>query len=604
MRKKRLFSAAALSVSMALSLSACVVKDGKIETDPTSQTTTAAVKDTEDVKETSVTESSKEVTTTVDVGGEPVSEEETPTSLEESTENDTEEVTDEVTTEEESTEEDTTPEETTAEEDPTPEETTTPEPTTPEPTTPEPTTPEPTTEQPTTPEPLIVETTTVKEPETKVELVSIKAEVKGTHYIGDTLTGNDFVVTGTYSDGHTESLNGWGADPLKLTSAETKITVSKGIVKTVITVKAQEKPAVTVASVSATVSGTHYIGDTLSGSDFTVTVKMSNGSTLTNPAGWSAAPLTLSAASTNITVTYGGVSGVVTVSASERPTQPVVNDNLGTVYTGDEMLAYIWHTYLEKGCLTYYSTDWGGTCYCSKNYTYGNPYVCSTFVQAVFAQFGMNVSSDINTLYYLAQSSPNVIEVPWTEAKAGDIAVSNVPIYQYTGHCGVVINPYEMFDCTPGRGIGVASGELSKYKILRFKGNTLANTLNSGEGEGTYYQYLYYNDVPNLYEASWLVRKTALTPGLITNEGDTIYYIKVDKTKGLIWQRIVNPSRNELYVCSVNDENFSSTFNIRDYQDIDGTQIANNEYTIVSGCYAPAEYICVNKIPIYPQYAN
>ena len=412
MRKKRLFSAAAISVSMALSLSACVVKDGEIETDPTSQTTTTAVRDTEDVKETSVTESSEEVTTTVDVSSEPVSEEETPTALEESTENDTEEATDEVTTEEESTEEDTTPEETTIEEEPTPEETTTPEPTTPEPTT-----PEPTTAQPTTPEPLIVETTTVKEPETKVELVSIKAEVKGTHYIGDTLTGNDFVVTGTYSDGHTESLNGWGADPLKLTSAETKITVSKGTVKTVITVKAQEKPAATVASVSATVSGTHYIGDTLTGADFTVTVKMSDGTTLTNPAGWAAAPLTLSAASTNITVSYGGVSGVVTVNASERPTQPQPqNPGQNVTYNGKDIVI------AALNCL-------------------GDPYVyagttkagfdCSGFVAYCYKQVGVTIPTGT-----VGQKTCGKKYDMW-DAIPGDIVVTEADGWIHTAiYCG------------------------------------------------------------------------------------------------------------------------------------------------------------------------
>lgn len=411
MRKKRLFSAAALSVSVALSLSACVVKDGKIETDPTSQTTTTAVRDTEDVKETSATESSEEMTS-ADVTSEPVSEEETPTALEESTENDTEEATDEVTTEEESTEEDTTPEETTIEEEPTPEETTTPEPTTPEPTTPEPTTLEPTTEQPITPEPLIVETTTTKEPETKVELVSIKAEVKGTHYIGDTLTGNDFVVTGTYSDGHTESLNGWGADPLKLTSAETKITVSKGTVKTVITVKAQEKPAATVASVSVTVSGTHYIGDTLTGADFTVTVKMSDGTTLTNPAGWAAAPLTLSAASTNITVTYGGVSGVVTVNASERPTQPQPQNPVSNVsYDGKTLVM------AALNCL-------------GDPYVYGGTtktgFDCSGLVYYCYKQAGVTVPSGT-----AGQKTCGTKMEMW-DAKPGDIVVTEADGWIHT----------------------------------------------------------------------------------------------------------------------------------------------------------------------------
>lgn len=79
------------------------------------------------------------------------------------------------------------------------------------------------------------------------------------------------------------------------------------------------KAAATVQSIKASVSGTHYIGDTLTGTDFAVTVTMSDGSTLTNPAGWSANPLTLSGMSNQITVAYEGVSTTITVKASEKP---------------------------------------------------------------------------------------------------------------------------------------------------------------------------------------------------------------------------------------------------------------------------------------------
>lgn len=87
------------------------------------------------------------------------------------------------------------------------------------------------------------------------------------------------------------------------------------------TTKATEttKAAVKPQSITASVSGTHYVGDTLTGADFAVTVTMSDGSTLTNPAGWSANPLVLSSTSNQITVAYEGVSTTITVKASERP---------------------------------------------------------------------------------------------------------------------------------------------------------------------------------------------------------------------------------------------------------------------------------------------
>lgn len=80
----------------------------------------------------------------------------------------------------------------------------------------------------------------------------------------------------------------------------------------------------TVQSIKASVSGTHYIGDTLTGADITVVVTMSDGSTITNPAGWSASPLMLTGSSNQITVAYEGVSTTVTVKASEKPAETTV----------------------------------------------------------------------------------------------------------------------------------------------------------------------------------------------------------------------------------------------------------------------------------------
>lgn len=82
--------------------------------------------------------------------------------------------------------------------------------------------------------------------------------------------------------------------------------------------KVEEVKAV---SLEAKVGGNHNVGDTLSASDFTVTVKMSDGSTLKNPAGWQADKLTLDSESTKITVTYGELSSTVTVKAVAQQAQ-------------------------------------------------------------------------------------------------------------------------------------------------------------------------------------------------------------------------------------------------------------------------------------------
>ena len=75
-------------------------------------------------------------------------------------------------------------------------------------------------------------------------------------------------------------------------------------------------------ALSVKVKGDHYIGDTLSAGDFTITVTMSDGNTKKNPAGWAADQLYLGSSQTVITVTYQGLTAQVTVEASERPTQP------------------------------------------------------------------------------------------------------------------------------------------------------------------------------------------------------------------------------------------------------------------------------------------
>lgn len=80
----------------------------------------------------------------------------------------------------------------------------------------------------------------------------------------------------------------------------------------------------TPQSISATVSGTHHVGDALSPSDFTITITMSDGSTIKNPAGWNATPLTLDSENTVITVTYNGLSTTVTVNAGQPAAQQPV----------------------------------------------------------------------------------------------------------------------------------------------------------------------------------------------------------------------------------------------------------------------------------------
>lgn len=72
----------------------------------------------------------------------------------------------------------------------------------------------------------------------------------------------------------------------------------------------------TPVSISATVkSMERHVGDQLNASDFTVTVTMSDGSTVKNPNGWTANPMTLASESNVITISYSGLTTTVTVPA-------------------------------------------------------------------------------------------------------------------------------------------------------------------------------------------------------------------------------------------------------------------------------------------------
>ena len=70
-----------------------------------------------------------------------------------------------------------------------------------------------------------------------------------------------------------------------------------------------------VVSIEAGVNGTYAAGYTLTGADFTVVAHYSDGNTVVNPDGYYATPLLLSAGENYVTVVFGGVSAVITVSA-------------------------------------------------------------------------------------------------------------------------------------------------------------------------------------------------------------------------------------------------------------------------------------------------
>ena len=521
----------ALILALGLMLTGCTGQTGTDETKAT-QTQQIATSGTEETVEPSP---SADITT-VDVQTTENKTEEDTTAVKETTDQETE-------SEEESTAEETTAEEPTAEEseEPTAEEETTPE-TTAEPTTAEPTTPEPTTAEPTTPEPTTPEPTTpepVTAPPTKPEPTT---------------------------------------EP---TTAEPETTTPIVVIKAV--------------KIDGSVNGTHYIGDTLSGADFTIKVTMSDGNVLTNPAGWAAAPLTLSAATNVITIAYGDVNNQITVNASEKPaTQPTVStsDNLGSSYSGEEMLAYAYQTFIYGHCEKIFAREM--FMYSNNDtYKYGSPYVCSTFVQAVFAKFGMTVPSNLNAMYNLDKTSANVTEVPWEEAREGDLAVV---LYTggtspYTGHCGIVIGVQtdasymgvQVIDCRPdNNGVGTAlMVKDTGVKVLRFSGNNFNRKLtwNSNNDLPVFETVVGYKHHPE----GEIYTVTRYTLGQMVTDKR-----KYDRSKCYSWY--ISGYDNSLAISQIVDNNteidpgYSQPITVKEYknyEDIDGSQIEPGEYSTV-----------------------
>ncbi|MBO7514398.1 MAG: hypothetical protein J6T47_02065, partial [Lachnospiraceae bacterium] len=85
------------------------------------------------------------------------------------------------------------------------------------------------------------------------------------------------------------------------------------------TTEAATQAAVVPAELKATVRKAYYVGDTLAARDFIIEVVMSDGTVLTNPQGWTAAPLVLSNVTNDVTVAYDTLSIVLNIPAQERP---------------------------------------------------------------------------------------------------------------------------------------------------------------------------------------------------------------------------------------------------------------------------------------------
>lgn len=108
--------------------------------------------------------------------------------------------------------------------------------------------------------------------------------------------------------------------PVETTKSETKpVETTASETKPVETTAEETKPVpkpVTLSSISASVSGTYNVGDTVPKSNVTVTAKYSDGSSK-SVSDWSANTLKLTGTSNTLTISYGGKTTTVTVKANE-----------------------------------------------------------------------------------------------------------------------------------------------------------------------------------------------------------------------------------------------------------------------------------------------
>lgn len=175
------------------------------------------------------------------------------------------------------------------------------------------------------------------------QLTRIAATAKpGNHYVGDTLTTDDFVVTGYYDNGDSEQItSGYTIAPTALTNVgDTTITITyKSLVTTVtITVQANLAQSWTIDSYTPTKTPLYVDDDIRVNGYFTYTVTFANGTaqTLTswdnittiNPTVFTDTSTTVAA-----TLAYAGLTNTQNYTITDVLAKPVPT-TLDATYTG------------------------------------------------------------------------------------------------------------------------------------------------------------------------------------------------------------------------------------------------------------------------------
>lgn len=170
--------------------------------------------------------------------------------------------------------------------------------------------------------------------------------VSKTRYIGDSLTAADFNVYAIYSDGTRQLVtSGYTMSPEVITATSFTATVTYKAFTASVPMTAEENVATGIEVVSYTPTKTLYIGDTIATSGYytyVITFARGNSQTMTAWAPITVSPNTITAESTETTVSYGSLSDAYTISGAKAKPVPTTlsvsytgSTSVGTVVTAD-----------------------------------------------------------------------------------------------------------------------------------------------------------------------------------------------------------------------------------------------------------------------------
>ena len=329
-------------------------------------------------------------------------------------------------------------------------------------------------------------------PSATAKASSLTVSISGTHYVGDTLSDSDFDVTVTYDDGTKQEhvSIGWNVNSYDVNAGSNTYTVKftdptgKSVTGTC-TYTGVQRP--TVTDISATVkSGTYYIGDDFSSSNITVVATYSDGSTsvvtgfTTNPS-----PITLTSASTTVTVMFEGKVKDISIPAEAKPVRTGITATclasgciVGQTLSKSDIKVESVYDKGPKGAVA--NADWSAD----------NLVLSSTSNTITISAFGFSCTVNVSATEPAASSGPTNIASGITGSFSdsggyGDVAQYSFSVSQNTGIGGkyfVVELDQDISMINMWGGNGVSAGKSGNF--VWFNLSEWCNTGYGGQMQG------------------------------------------------------------------------------------------------------------------------